>query len=200
METAQGVTMSFWPKSMRIPLLSILVVIAGCNDYSCPSAEEGYKETFAFGDKMRKEKQWRLMGIGGCYDSPHLRTMSVDFYCQQITDVDGARKLIVEGVEEFLKDINANPKMQPYLPTTPLTYKNIFLGLHFTNRGEDPPAPYIIHAFLLEGSIAFYAVQDTATGTRTCVLDEPFETAQAIVAAEKAAIMNCTPSQQQGQP
>ena len=48
--------------------------------------------------------------------------MGFDFY--QGLDIPEARKLLVDAVDEYLAEINANDKVRPYLHNYPFTYQN----------------------------------------------------------------------------
>lgn len=159
----------------------LVLSISGCTNYSCESAKQGYAEIRSFAKKMHREKHWDLMLIGGIYDEPYLKKMSVGFECEDIVDVLEARRLLIVGVEAFLKDINTNKQLRPYLPEFPLTYRNIFFGIGF----KIVPSPNINYAFLFDGEDINYYGLNPLTGKSEQILQESFEEAFQIIAMER---------------
>ena len=171
----------------------ILILCAGCtSSYEPSSGKEGYNEIFSFGAKMHHEKDWNLISIGGIYDTPHLKQMAADFACEATVGIAGARRMLIQGIEDFLEDINQNERLLPHLPQFPLTQDSIFLGLAFTQNGRRTPAPYIGYAFLFDGKELCYLVQN-AQGHLQTTHEESLEEAIHIIVAERQTSENQEP-------
>ncbi len=118
----------------------------------------GYEEisnalTAVAGRKLKKDKNLHPMGFGGQGNI----VLSLDFCYYQVVDMKEARELLVYAVNEFLKIINNNEDVKPYLYNCPFTAQNISTAIYFylPNRGDVAPEKLTIIASD-EGKVKFY--------------------------------------------
>lgn len=163
---------------------SFLIICFSCTNYDCDSRKEGYREIWSFAKKIHRERQWGILSLGGNYGDPHLKQMHVEFVCDELVDLERARRLLIQGIEDFLDDINANQRFRPYLPTNPLTYRHLFFGIRFRYFEQIPPAPYIAYAFLLDGKTAVFSIDDPIHNKLENIHIEPFEDTLRIISKD----------------
>lgn len=82
--------------------------------------------------KLKDEKGLVLVGIGGQMMND-IQKMMMGFNFYKVVDMDTARQLLVDSVEEYLSDINANNKIRPYLHNYPFTPQNVEIVIYFYN-------------------------------------------------------------------
>jgi hypothetical protein len=146
-------------------ILSILIA-AGLT--SCTSqyseadagADAAYNAINAYGEKAAKNHDWELFGIGGSFYD-HVRKLNLSFSVYQEVDITEARKMIVTGVEELLKDANANKKLIPYMIQHPFTYENLRFSISLLDPTTERhfPSGAIAHVSLQNGRV-YYSITD----------------------------------------
>lgn len=74
------------------------------------------------------------MGMGGMEE---LSSLTLSFQVKRILSKNEARKMILNCIEEILKNINSNEEIKPYLTNFPFSYENISISLYLkTKKGE----------------------------------------------------------------
>lgn len=126
--------------------------------------------------KLEKEKHLYLIGTGGgmMYD---VRKMSMDFQFYHELDLKESRKLLVDVVEEYLREINNSEKIRPYLHNYPFTVKNIEIGIWIYNPDKtDLPPEKISYISALDGVIDYYG-EYSGPPFRKVIHEETYEEA-----------------------
>jgi len=91
-----------------------------------------------------------------------IQEIELRFTSLDALDVDQARKLYVEMMEEFLIRINKHEKIRPHLHNYPFEVKNIKLTISFDDsnrhiRGDG----HVAHMFIGRNYTLYYAAYDT---------------------------------------
>lgn len=153
--------------------------------HSCQktATDAGYEAISDYSEKVHKEYQWDLRGLGGIFGD-QIKKFNLDYETIKEVDVQEARRLLVMGVEGLLADIN-DGKLAPLpLVELPFTYEKLLFGLSFTNpEGFFVAPPHIYYALLIDGHIA-YRINTPKQSTR--VHKETYEQALEIVKQENA--------------
>jgi hypothetical protein len=106
--------------------------------------------------KLEEEKGLILVGIGGQMMND-IQKMSISFYLYHEVDLATARELVVNSVNEYLKEINNNKEIQPYLHEYPFTAKNIEISIFIYNSDRsDLPLNKIYCVSADEGKVSYF--------------------------------------------
>ena len=86
-----------------------------------------------------------------------IQMMMMGFNYYHVVDVNAARHLLVDSVEEYLSAINANEELRPYLHDYPFTAKNIKISIYFYSPDRyKVPTGEIMIAAANEGQLVYY--------------------------------------------
>ena len=155
------------------------------------NTEENYelyanKIVSSFARDMKKELGLVCIGEGGCM--PHdVQKMSVDFIAYQRATVEQARELIVQATEKFIKAINANEEIRPFLRSYPIVEPfraevTIAFNQKNNRRYTDGSVSY---AYQVKNKI-FYRKEDPSSPRGLSPLfEETYEDALKIVQSQK---------------
>lgn len=152
-------------KSFKYLILLVLFgVLISCMNNSESSDEDTLSNQmiFKFGERMRKKYNTPLIGFGGAAkDGEGTTILAASFNAYRgPVQKDEARKMILDYLDEFLADINANEKLRPYLATYPFTAKNVDLEIYYSDPdGYEFYDPYIGVVSINEG-IVYYRTYD----------------------------------------
>lgn len=82
--------------------------------------------------KLKEQKGLSLAGTGGqMMNDIQMMMMGFNFY--KVVDIETARQLLTDSVQEYLSAINSNEKIRPYLHNYPFTPKNVEIVIYFYN-------------------------------------------------------------------
>lgn len=121
----------------------------------------------------------------GSRNPRHMDGLTVVYYGIHMTDVEGAREMIVDCVNTFICAAKKSPDVRSNL-LVPLTLDNIemridydhFLGDYLSTVsyvGEEPEYSFIGHVLVRNGQIYYYTFRDEL------VVKEPFDCAEDII-------------------
>jgi hypothetical protein len=111
--------------------------------------------------------------------------MSLFFNKFESLSKDEGRKVIVDSVNEFLKEINSDPKMQPFLLVKPFSVNNIQIEIYvYTNEAKTIFYPNINVFSANRGKINYYTSSPDKKFGHYTEEEEPFEEAVKIVEAQ----------------
>ena len=65
----------------------------------------------------------------------------VEFEIERILTKDEYRKIVVDSVEEFVKEVNQYEEIQPFLANKPFTHENVALLFLISVNGDRAPEP-----------------------------------------------------------
>jgi hypothetical protein len=98
----------------------MLSFIFGCSSFSPSQDYEKIadKITEKTAKKLKEQKGLSLAGTGGrMMDDIQMMMMGFNFY--KIVDIETARQLLVDSVQEYLSAINSNEEIRPHLHDYP---------------------------------------------------------------------------------
>jgi hypothetical protein len=139
------------------------------------------KITMQFAAKMKQKKNLLFCGSGGAMMGD-IQEMHVSFNLYSPLEIPAARKLIIECAKEYLKDINDNKEVQPYLHDHPFTAKNIQISIYiYKSDGKYVLYPNLGDACLFMGTIYYFGSDGQQLLT---IKEEPYDEAVKIVEKE----------------
>ncbi len=143
--------------------LGILMTIAfgflcflSCGYQSPRYVKLAHEITAKTAKKLKEEKKLCLVGTGGkmMHD---IQAMDMSFNYYKVVDIQTARQLLVDSVEEYLSAINSNEKVRPYLHEYPFTAKNVEIVIYFRNPdGSKVASGKINIAAVTQGEVVYY--------------------------------------------
>ncbi|CCB87958.1 hypothetical protein SNE_A00800 [Simkania negevensis Z] len=126
--------------------------------------------------KLEKEKNLRLVGIGGrMMDDIQMMAMGFDYFHE--VNLQEARGLVVYAIKEYLADINKSEKVRPYLHNYPFTAKNIEIRIWVYNPDRSEPSPDKICCISATNGMISYYVQGPEEYSRLVICEESYEEA-----------------------
>lgn len=103
------------------------------------------------------------IGLSESGDTDYYHTIGLSFQLLQIISKEDGRKMLVDCVEELLKEINSNPKLLPYLNPSPFTAASVTVAIYvYHKNGTDPSYPNI-GIFSVRDGIVEYITQTPET-------------------------------------
>ena len=149
--------------------------------YKQPDHVKAAKElTFVFARQVEKEFNVSCIGTGG--GMPHdVEVLEVDFMSYEVGTIEKAREFIVKTTEKFLKMINENEKIRPFLREYPFKANRAQITIMFAQKGEDPARRdgSIVASFQVKNRIFYYI--EKQDGQREKVKEESYDDALKIV-------------------
>ena len=126
-----------------------------------------------------------MIGIGGRQKEGKEVAIHVSLSLPKVLSKDECRELIVECVEQYLKDINADTDLKQYLSQSPFTYNNLRIIIFMTrSNGSDIPYPDICIVSLDKGFV-IYDAHDPDDINRYKSTEESYEEALKMVQDKK---------------
>lgn len=114
-----------------------------------------------------------------------IHQMGIKLQTSYPLEKDEARRLIINTTEEFLRDINQNEKIRPFLEVYPFTPKNTSMTI-FSSRSDNGIVydPYIVVASIQKGKVVFKTNDPENRYKYKNIYTESYEEALKIVEAE----------------
>ena len=175
-------------------LIKILLFFVCFSLSAKENTEENYelyanKIVSSFARDMKKELGLICIGEGGCM--PHdVQKMSVKFIAYQRATVEQARKLLIQVTEKFIKAINADEEIRPFLRNYPIVEPfragvSISFNQKNNRRYTDGSVAYVLQV----KNRIFYEKEDPSSrnGLST-IFEEAYEDALKIVQSQKKEI------------
>jgi len=161
------------------PLVSLLLNF-GCsrNSEHIFIADQLTEQT---ADQLKKEKGLSLIAIGGQMMGD-IQTMGVEFQYLQLLNIEEARKMIIYTVHTYLKNINSNKKIRPYLHNYPFTINNVRVAILVCQPdGDSPSKGNIRHISISRGILTYTLARPDKTSRMPILLEETYAEALKIV-------------------
>lgn len=122
-------------KEFIMAFLAILSSFIGSNFLKPPPKYEIISNGIVAESSRKISKEYGLQYIGnGASMMEDVKMLSLSFTSNKCEGIDPARKLAIDSVNLFLKDINSNQEIRPYLHNYPFTSKNIELTIYFRDK------------------------------------------------------------------
>jgi len=140
-------------------LFGVLATMLSCSSFT--SQEPDYEKiadkiTVKTAKKLEKEKGLIPVGTGGRMMND-IQMMMIGFNYYHVVDIDTARHLLVDSVEEYLSAINTSEEVRPYLHNYPFTAQNVEIDIYFYGPDRHKvPAGEIKIATANQGQLVYY--------------------------------------------
>ena len=141
----------------------ILSFLVGCGP---PNEQLSHEEKLAFqirskiAHKLVVKYDMKVIGFSAAMPAGVINNLGLLFQVSRILTREEARVILVDGVQEFLAEVNANEEIRPYLKAYPFTAKNITVDIYMRgSKGENVYDPNIEAASAYGGKI-WYATKD----------------------------------------
>ena len=166
----------------------LYVILSGCDDRT-DKAKMVHKAMYHVSNKLEKQYQLRYIGMIEGADAQFYKEIGIEFMVFRIITKDEGRKMLVEGVEELLHELNSNPQLEPYLQPYPFTVANVQISI-FSYHPDRTKAYYpdIISFTAYSGKVRYVtdSPQPQYKYKQFTEEEESYEEAVEIVHAQKA--------------
>ncbi len=157
----------------------LCMFLFGCSSFGYQSpryVKLAHKITEKTARELKAQKNLYLVGTGGqMMDDIQMMMMGFNFY--KIVDIETARKLLVDSVQEYLAAINSSEEVRPYLHNYPFTAKNVEIVIYFYSPdGSRGPPDKIKIAATNHGEVVYY-IDDPEKHTIKSMHEETYEEA-----------------------
>jgi len=121
--------------------------------------------------QLKKEKGLIPIGETGQMMGD-IQAIGLEFQYFQLVSLEEARELLVYAIQVFLKNINENKKIRPYLHNYPFTTENIKITIWINQPDELYPPLGNLELLALRGGMLYYKLARVAKGTPWPILHE----------------------------
>lgn len=168
---------------MKYLVTTLLMLMCSCQHKSNYSSIVN-KISNSYSSELYKSQDFDLIGTGGA-TAGDIKELFLDYWSHRLVDLCEARILYVNTVEGFIKLVNENKEIRPYLHDFPFTIKNTEISLGFVDEKNcHVKNKKIAFVFEVHGNI-HYCI--SSKDTLVTVHVEPYEKALRIVNEQ-----NCT--------
>lgn len=159
---------------MRIVIfLFIGLFFCSCSE-RCYHCDLGKAIIFEHAKEMEKAYPCFLGGYGGSFFDKHVNELDVNLTYSQEVNIEIARSLMINGVEQFLKSVNNNQSIRAYLVHYPFTYKDLIYSMDFfSETGDFVPEHFVAYVSLVKGNI-YYSIYNKKTKMLDDLAQEPY--------------------------
>ena len=105
--------------------------------------------------QLKAEKNLCLAGTGGGMMND-IQMMAMSFYFYQEVDLKTARELMAYTINKYLKEINSNKEIRPFLHEYPFTAKNVEIRIWIKPNGLNQPLDKIYSISAIKGILTYY--------------------------------------------
>lgn len=180
---------------MKFFLLSILIVLTSCGR-NAPVTERKDTPDWRLADKiydneiakkvfaqLRKDKSVNVCESGwGLRGKGKIQVMHFAFHYFNELDINQAREIILKAGGLYLKEINNNERIRPFLATYPFTSDNIEILIIFSNPDHTSIAYEKLHMLSIRQGILKYYSRDADTKYYGIIYQETYQEAEAQLA------------------
>ena|ERR1700722_19011741 len=112
-------------------IFPLVLFICSCSPYKISEGEILTNKVMCDFSKKMKLKNLQPAGIGGGIDheTGKHNKLKIVFDIEKLPDINYARKIIVETIDEFLHEINNRVEVRDLLSRYPFTLKNIEIAI-----------------------------------------------------------------------
>jgi hypothetical protein len=136
-----------------IMLFSFILSFFGFGCTKVPEEEVLLHKVIGKHEKVQAKKKMKCIGVGGKIPDK-IKGYNLHFISFEKLDLEGARRLLIESVENLIELTNQEVAMRPYLDRYPFDYKNNdYIIAFYDQNGEWLLPPFIASAILTEGKI-----------------------------------------------
>ena len=133
-------------------------------------------------NQLEKEKNLFCVGTGGQMMGD-IQAMEIVFQYFHLVNLEESRELLVHAIRTFLKNINDNKELRPYLHNYPFTTKNIEIMIWILQPdGNYPPQGSIEFIALKKNILSYKLVQPAKFADWPILHEETYEEALKVLA------------------
>lgn len=161
---------------VRFALIAFLSLLCSCTNKESSLSEEekvGYQAIFDYGKKIQN-RGVQVVGFGGESREDKTQVLDVTFSSNIELTIPVARKLIIELVDGFLKEINQNEKLRPCLADYPFTVNNVRMSV-LGKKGKDDSD--LLFSVSFQDAEISYRKDNPNGGLLITILEETYEEA-----------------------
>ena len=122
-------------------------------------------------DQLQKEKELRMIGNGGQMMGD-VQLIRIEFQYFHLVDLQDARKLLIYTIQTFLKNINGDQKIRPYLHTYPFSTNNIEVKIWIHQPNGNYPSEGDIQCSSLGNNVLLYRIVEPSEFAPMPILHE----------------------------
>ena len=115
-------------------LFCILIFFTNSCKEKCPARDAGYVVLNTYAKSYQKNENVNLEGIGGGFLDNHVNSLALDFSSYKALNLEQARIFFISGANDFLRAIDRDLKIRPYLNDYPFPYKEIAFSISFFKK------------------------------------------------------------------
>jgi hypothetical protein len=168
---------------MRVVLfLFLMIFVASCdppypidNPY-LPGEQtlinEVRNQTFS---QLKMEKELYPFGTGEGGGVNEIRMLALSFLYYKEIDIEEARELLMAAATIFLKNINSNEQIRPYLKNDPFQPKNIQIRIFLKKPDGSKPNLDKLTVIAMVSGMLEYDIRSSETGRLTTICRETYE-------------------------
>jgi len=161
-------------------LATILLFSLNLQVFSMDYTKLSHRIVGAYSHELAEKKGLFFDGGGGAMMCD-IKIISVSYTAFDALNIEGARKLYVEVMEEYLRRINADKSIRPYLHNYPFLYENVELRIGFDDvSGNMMGNGYVSLMHLVRHKI-YYKGYDSEKREFYTLHEETYEQAKQIV-------------------
>jgi hypothetical protein len=132
--------------------------------------------------QLKKEKNLYPCEFGGGARDPiELLHCGFDYYKE--IGIEEARELLLLAGHQFLKEINTNEQIRPYLATYPFKPENIQINIFLKKSDGSEIGLDKLHVISMQKGAMIYKIRDLKTERLTILYEETYEEAEARLGA-----------------
>ena len=169
----------------KILLLLIVVLISGCDIKEFESPYKPNEERALINQvrgrvamQLKKEKNLYPCGFGGgAVDKISMLALSFNYYNE--IDIEKARDLLVTAGSLFIKEVNDNEQIRPYLKNYPFEPTNIEIRIFLRKPNGAFCDPDTLHVVSMINGKLDYEIDNSITHLFETIYSETFEEALA---------------------
>ncbi len=133
-------------------------------------------------NQLEKERDLFCVGTGGQMMGD-IQAIELEFQYFHLVNLEESRELLVHAIRTFLKNINDNKELRPYLHNYPFTTKNIEITIWILQPdGHYPPQGDIKCIYLEDGTLKYELVAPEKFTPRPVLHEETYEEALKVLA------------------
>lgn len=168
----------------HIIFLFITLVISSCNlNDPLRECDQNLKEmlaneiSFKVAAQLKNANNLGLIGLsGGTMD--HIRMLGLMFNYHKEIEIEEGRELLMKAGTLFLKTINEDKRVHPYLKNYPFLATNIEVKIFLNNKNGIEFGAEKLSVISLTDGILSYDIRSAQTKRLTTIHTETFEEAQ----------------------
>lgn len=161
----------------------IFCFISGSNERVDLKMIDKHINSFAV---KKKEDGFYLFGSGGQM-MDNIKKVHLSFDLQKKVEIDEARVMLIDMTQDFIKQVNADEKIRPYLNNYPFDHMNAEFNINFKDKRHIYLEEGIASAMMV-GNKIYYSKSNSETSPLVTVFEETYAEALEKVKQQKAQL------------